>query len=192
MGVRRLDKNASFPATGRPSVQSAATPSAVPAVKPATATATAAGTVPATAAAPRKITIEELVGYLDTGDLVLQRKASAKLIEIKDPRSIGPLIDLLRSSAASPGARRMAAHVLGAIGDVRAVEAMKDALADVDVGVRNTALDALRRMSPTLPAAVEAMKEALGDSDAGVRNTALESLKNMAWTTLTRENEQEI
>ena len=84
MGVRRLDKNASFPASGRPSVQPAATPSAVPAVKPATATATTAGTAPATPA-PRKMTIEELVGYLDTGNLALQRKASAKLIEIEDP-----------------------------------------------------------------------------------------------------------
>jgi HEAT repeat protein len=80
-------------------------------VKPGTARAAAAGTAPATAAAPRKITIEELVGYLDSPDPGLQRRAADKLVEIKVPRSIGPLIDLLRGSGTRPGARRTTARV---------------------------------------------------------------------------------
>ncbi|MGA9140045.1 MAG: HEAT repeat domain-containing protein [Methanocella sp.] len=72
-----------------------------------------------------------------------------RIVELRDPRFVGPLTEMLKSS--NINARRLSAWALGIFGDPKTRDALKAALADPDASVKNLAADALKRMEARAP-----------------------------------------
>ena len=69
---------------------------------------------------------------------------------VKDARVVEPLIDVLKYEVISFYFRRDAALALGELGDERAIEALNEALNDIDFEVRSAAAKALSSLTKTL------------------------------------------
>jgi HEAT repeat protein len=82
-------------------------------------------------------------------DSAALKSAIIRIVELRDPRFIEPLIGALKSN--NLNARRLAAWALGALGDARSRDALKASLADPDEVVRNMARDALKRIDGMAP-----------------------------------------
>ncbi len=78
------------------------------------------------------------------------KTAIIRIVELRDPRFVGPLTEMLKSS--NTNARRLAAWALGAFGDPKTGDALKAALADPDESVRNLAAETLKRIGARVPA----------------------------------------
>jgi len=86
--------------------------------------------------------------------------------------AIAPLLLVLQEQ--DNETRRAAAHVLGQIGDARAVEPLLDLLVDQDPKVRRAAVEAVGQIGDSR--AVEALETALQDKDGTVRLAAIKAL----------------
>jgi len=86
--------------------------------------------------------------------------------------AIAPLLLVLQEQ--NNEARRAAAHVLGQIGDARAVEPLLALLVDKDPKVRQAAVEALGQIAD--PRAVETLETALQDRDGSIRLAAIKAL----------------
>ncbi|MBI2432987.1 MAG: HEAT repeat domain-containing protein [Candidatus Hydrogenedentes bacterium] len=91
--------------------------------------------------------------------------ALGALGQLKDPKTVEPLLKLLKSE--EPWRRRAAADALGAIADARAVPAFLELLNDPERDVRRGITYALAAMNP--PEASPALQQLLTDPDPGVR-----------------------
>jgi len=98
--------------------------------------------------------------------------SAAALIQIADPASVEPLIELLGSQ--SEQVRLYAAYALGGLRDRRAVPALTRALSDPSSSVRGIAAHALGQIGAR--AATEALVAALEDPSAHVRSTVAYAL----------------
>jgi HEAT repeat protein len=86
--------------------------------------------------------VEALLSVLE--DPARRRAAAAALGEIRNPRAVPALVDVLAHGP--PDTRPAAARALGQIRDPRALDALIRASGDPDVGLRDAALEALDRM----------------------------------------------
>lgn len=113
---------------------------------------TAFGEIGDTRAAP---VLREIVANQDTQEYLFASSMAAKALRnIGDPREVVPLL-----SEERPGTRRMAAVVLGNIGDASAVPELAEALSDKDSKVITYAARALEQIgSPGAMAALEAWR----------------------------------
>ncbi len=107
--------------------------------------------------------LEALQTAGDTG-----RNSATALIQIADPASVEPLIELLGNKEEQ--VRLYAAYALGGLKDRRAVPARARTLADASSSVRGIAAHALGQIGAR--DATEALMKALEDTSAHVRATA--------------------
>ncbi|NVM21381.1 MAG: HEAT repeat domain-containing protein [Desulfobacterales bacterium] len=118
--------------------------------------------------------VENLIAELKGEDPIARRHAVRSLGEIRDPRSVGPLIVALND--ADLLIQRHAVEALGKIKDPRAVEPLM-AILDDENGpshVRMAAADALGRFRE--PIAVQSLIFALYDENWNVRSRAAKAL----------------
>lgn len=101
------------------------------------------------------------------------------LAEIKDSRSVNPLIVALKDN--SSRVRFSAAYALGQIGDNRAVNPLVDALKDKDFDVRWRSAQALGFLKATnaIKPLIDALRNAQGDKYGNVRIYSAEALKKI-------------
>jgi HEAT repeat protein len=93
---------------------------------------------------------ETLIRTIRTSqDSNVLKSAIIRIVELRDPRFVGPLTEMLKSS--NINARRLAAWALGTLADPKTGDALKAALADPDASVRNLATEALKRMGGKAP-----------------------------------------
>lgn len=115
--------------------------------------------------------------YIDMIDYGKKRaELIALLEETRDPRSVKPLMNVLRDREARY--RIIAATTLGEIGDARAVESLIKALKDKDAKVRVAAAVSLGKIKD-LRAKV-GLEELIEDQDESVRDAAREALGELA------------
>ncbi|KAF0245420.1 MAG: hypothetical protein FD180_1643 [Planctomycetota bacterium] len=98
---------------------------------------------PATRAAGRKGELEELIADVRLGG-VLAREAATRLLELKSPLAVKPLITILEDRRSDCYEARMhAARALGAVRDIHAATVLLSALTDPSYKVRLAAAEAL-------------------------------------------------
>jgi HEAT repeat protein len=120
-----------------------------------------------------KLQVSELILSLKDEDENAHFAAARALGEIKDPRSIEPLITALLDDKYKP-VRSAAAHALGRIKDPRAVGPLIAILKDENEYVRSEAVWALGEIQD--PQATQPLIATLGDVNEGVRSAAADSL----------------
>lgn len=98
--------------------------------------------------------------------------SAAYLMQMADPSSVGPLIELLGHE--SPTVRMNAARALGRLRDPRVVEALTPRLKDADPSVRAAAVRTLGILQAQVP--LESLLALLGDDHANVRESAADAL----------------
>jgi HEAT repeat protein len=130
------------------------------------------------------LSVTQLDSYLADHDLAIRCKAAETLGKIRDPRSVEPLITLLRGDDAlvglvqGPGVRACAAEALGKIGDARAVAPLAIALHDEDQGVRLSAALALAQFRDSR--ALPYLESDLPDWE--IHSELIEALGRVGWT----------
>lgn len=118
---------------------------------------------------------ESIVNGLLSGDPMKVGHAANMINEMPDSekqRFLNDVVSKLKDEDAN--VRANVVDVLGMIGGVRAVEALKEALKDDNDDVRGVAALSLGTIRD--PRAVEALKEALKDVDVGVRKCVVNAL----------------
>ncbi len=121
-----------------------------------------------------------LIGLLNEDDFHLGteispgQEAIGALVKIGKP-AVLPLIAVTADSKADPVARQLAANILGAIKDKRAVEPLIGVLGDQSTRLRMSAITALKQIGD--PRAVEPLIERLKDRDSDISHAAALSLK---------------
>lgn len=112
--------------------------------------------------------------YTET-DLFVREDITWALVRLGDA-AIQPLIDLLRNP--NPAARHHAAHVLGKIGDPRAVDALIAVLKDNDITVLTKTIFTLGQLGDVK--AIPAIAQLLGHDNRDVQTTVTNTLEQFA------------
>lgn len=117
-----------------------------------------------------------LAGLVDQS-VTLTWPLAKVLVRAREPQSVPALVAMLLASGRPAGQREPAAWALGALGDVRAVEALTVALGDPEPMVRNYAALALGELGArgVVPALVAATRDTMGYVGGRVFFTALET-----------------
>lgn len=106
----------------------------------------------------------------------------------RDPKVLGELRTAL--AASQPGARRLAAELLGRLGGSDAPDALLGAVGDPDPEVRVAALRALAADGQTRPHIADAIASALADSEPAVRAAAARALAAIDAGLFARQHER--
>lgn len=123
---------------------------------------------------PTETVVPALVDVLARGDTGA-RNAAATALPHLGPRAVPALVTLLASP--EPDQRKLAAEILGAIGDASATPALVSTLADRDLNVRLAAIEALG--STGGPLAAPALVNALAGAEPLLQVGALEALRSL-------------
>lgn len=118
---------------------------------------------------------EVICPLLRDPDMTVQSKAIEALVRLKDPNTVGNLIEILNDD--SEYVRRAAVEVLNEVADGRAIKNLLSAMRDTDWWVRVRAADALGSIGG--PRVVEAVLSLLQDKDEFLRRTAVEILNSV-------------
>ncbi len=117
-----------------------------------------------------------LVPLMRSSDWWLRKKAVEAICRIKDPNSLGPLLDLLAQEK-DPKIKMTIIQTLGQIGNASAARAILPSIADNDLIVRQMVVEALENIADEslVPEIINAMR----DSDVNVRRAGVEILSRL-------------
>lgn len=124
----------------------------------------------------QKPELEPILSGLSDKSITLSWRLARVLLNMRDARTVSVLAGILQDRNSEPRGRAPAAWALGKFGDARALDALKAALHDPDIMVRNyTALALGELKAPgAVPSLVEATRDALDGYASGEVVTILQ------------------